>query len=129
VVHGSANAVFPADFVDGVNFVTVKQDTLGKGGFPRVDMRTNSNVPHLLDVRPGNVDAHFYSYSLQDTPEAFKTYFQLNYKDNKCNNRENIVRFARIFKRVSTIAGKPLPVRRLTDPVYTAARRHNEFSP
>jgi hypothetical protein len=58
VVHSGANAVFTADFMDGVDLVAVKQDALGKGGFPRVDMCTDSNVPHLSDICPVSVDAH-----------------------------------------------------------------------
>jgi hypothetical protein len=64
--------------VDGVDLVAVKQNALGKGGFPRIDMRADSNVPHLSDVRPGNVDAHIYSYSLHETLEAFKISFHIN---------------------------------------------------
>jgi hypothetical protein len=44
--------------VDGVDFVAVKQNTLRKGGFPRIDMRADSDIPH-----PGYVDAHFVLHS------------------------------------------------------------------
>jgi hypothetical protein len=40
--------------MDGVDLVAVKQNPLGKGGFPRIYMRADSNVPHLR-----NIDAHF----------------------------------------------------------------------
>jgi hypothetical protein len=45
--------------MDGVNFFAVKQNTLGKGCFPRIDVRANPDVPHS-----GNVDAHFVNILL-----------------------------------------------------------------
>jgi hypothetical protein len=40
--------------VDGVDLVTIEQNPLRKGGFPRVNMRADPDVPHL-----GNGVAHF----------------------------------------------------------------------
>jgi hypothetical protein len=59
MVHSGPHPVLAPDFVDGVNFIAVKQNTLGKGGFPRINMRADPDIPH-----PGNVDAHFVFYSL-----------------------------------------------------------------
>jgi hypothetical protein len=60
VIHGGPHAVLSPDFVDGVDLVTIKQDTFGKGGFSRIDMRTNPYIPH-----PGDVNAHVSCFSLR----------------------------------------------------------------
>jgi hypothetical protein len=59
VVHRRADAVFAADFVNGVNFVAEKQYAFRQGRFPRIDMRADSDVPHLR-----NIDAHLISLLL-----------------------------------------------------------------
>jgi len=36
--------------VNGVNFLTVKQNTLRQGGLSRIDVRANPDVSHSVDV-------------------------------------------------------------------------------
>jgi hypothetical protein len=55
VVQSRADSVLSPDFVDGVDLVAIKKNALRQGGFSRIDVRANSNVPH-----PANVDAHFF---------------------------------------------------------------------
>jgi hypothetical protein len=68
VVHGGAHPVFSPNLVNRVDLITVKQNPFGKGSFSRIDMRTDTNVPHHADIspldvrpwdfRPRAVDAH-----------------------------------------------------------------------
>jgi hypothetical protein len=51
--------------VDSVNLVAVKENPLRKRRFPRVDVRADSNVTHLV-----HVDAHVYSLLLQVFPKT-----------------------------------------------------------
>jgi hypothetical protein len=92
VVHGGPHPVLAPDFVDGVDFVAVKQDPLGKGSFPRIDMRADPDIPH-----PGNVDAHFVFillYKAAVSPLTFNrtvtrkvTDYSLAYSKEKYDNK------------------------------------------
>jgi hypothetical protein len=49
--------------VNGVDLIAIKQYTLGKRRFSRINMRANAYIPHLEDCclsdgRPSNGDAH-----------------------------------------------------------------------
>jgi hypothetical protein len=36
--------------MDGMDLFTVKKDPLGKGGLPRIDVRTDSDIAHFMKV-------------------------------------------------------------------------------
>jgi hypothetical protein len=53
VIHSRPDPVLAADFVNSVDLIAVKQYTLGKRRFSRINMCAYAYIPHLL-----NVDAH-----------------------------------------------------------------------
>ena len=49
-VHGGADAVFALDVVNGVDSLRVKEYPLGQGGFPRIDMGADSDIPYIFNL-------------------------------------------------------------------------------
>jgi hypothetical protein len=49
-VHGSADAVLAAHFVNGMNALGVKQYALGEGCFSAVNMGGNANVSEFCNI-------------------------------------------------------------------------------
>ena len=49
-VHERAHAVLALDVVHGVDALGVKEDPLGEGGFARVDVGADADVPDFADV-------------------------------------------------------------------------------
>jgi hypothetical protein len=46
-VHGGANAVLAFDLVNGMDFFAIVEDTLGQGGFSRINVRTDADITHF----------------------------------------------------------------------------------
>ena len=60
MVHRCTNAVFTTNFVYFVDLVTVVEDPLGKGRFPRVDVGTNANIPQVSQVSHASNTSIFF---------------------------------------------------------------------
>ena len=49
-IHRGADTVFALDIVNGVDTLCIKEYPLGKGGFPRVDMGADSDIPDIFKL-------------------------------------------------------------------------------
>jgi hypothetical protein len=46
-IHRGANAVLAFYFMNGVDFVAVKQDSFGQSCFARIDVRADADIAHF----------------------------------------------------------------------------------
>ena len=49
-IHGGSHAVLSADFVDGVDALGIKKDSLGQRGLARIDVGGDSDVADLMEI-------------------------------------------------------------------------------